>query len=278
MRAIRYDLRKLGAGFVAVMWLALPLTHALAEEDGVSVRKESPLARLVPAAQVEEAAAQQYAKLKQEASAKGLLAPSGDTQLRRVRAIAQRILPFAGKWNARAVNWKWEINLLRSNEINAFCMPGGKIAFYAGILESLKLSDDEVAIVMGHEMSHALREHSRARLAQQAATNIGASLLSQVFGLSGTGNAILGASANLLGLRFSREDETEADAVGLELAARAGYDPRAGITLWRKMQASHAGGAAPEWMSSHPADGNRVAEIERRLPEVMPLYEKARRR
>jgi predicted Zn-dependent protease len=187
-------------------------------------------------------------------------------------------MPFAGKWNARAANWKWEINLLRSKEINAFCMPGGKIAFYSGILETLKLSDDEVAIVMGHEMSHALREHSRARLAQQAATNIGANLLSQVFGLSGTGNAILGASANLLGLRFSRDDETEADAVGLDLAARAGYDPRAGITLWQKMQATHAGGTAPEWLSSHPADGNRVAEIERRLPEVMPLYEKARRR
>jgi predicted Zn-dependent protease len=267
-----------GVTIMAALAMALGASAACGQDGGVNVRKESQLARLVPAAQVEAAAAQQYAKLKLDAQAKGALAPSGDPELRRVRAIAQRIMPFAGKWNARAANWKWEINLLRSKEINAFCMPGGKIAFYSGILETLKLSDDEVAIVMGHEMSHALREHSRARLAQQAATNIGANLLSQVFGLSGTGNAILGASANLLGLRFSRDDETEADAVGLELAARAGYDPRAGITLWRKMQASHAGGTAPEWLSSHPDDGNRVAEIERHLPEVMPLYEKARRR
>ena len=204
-------------------------------------------------------------------------AAPNDPQVQRVRAVAQRIMPFAAKWNTRASTWKWEINLLKSNQINAFCMPGGKIAFYSGIIENLKLSDDEIAIVMGHEMSHALREHSRARLAQQAATNIGASLLSRIFGFGDAGNAVLSASASLIGLRFSRDDETEADAVGLELAARAGYDPRAGITLWQKMQTSRSGGP-PQWLSSHPADGDRVAEIQRHLPEVMPLYEAARRR
>jgi len=139
------------------------------------------------------------------------------------------------------------------------------------------LSDDEIAIVMGHEMTHALREHARAQMAQQAATNIGASLLSQIFGLGDTGNAVLNASAGLLTLRFSRSDESEADTIGLELAARAGYDPRAGVTLWQKMQAQGSGGA-PEWISSHPSDGNRVTAIQSHLPEVMPLYEKARRR
>jgi predicted Zn-dependent protease len=258
--------------------LAAPVPLAWGQEGGVSVRKESPLTKLVPAAQVEAAAAQQYEKLKQDARAKGALAPPGDPQLRRVRAVAQRIMPFAAKWNARAGNWKWEINLLHSQEINAFCMPGGKIAFYSGIIDRLKLSDDEIAIVMGHEMTHALREHSRARMGQQAATSIGANLLSQVLGLGSAGNAVLGASVNLLGLRFSRDDETEADSIGLELAARAGYDPRAGVTLWQKMQAAHDGGTPPQWMSSHPADANRVEEIRRHLPEVMPLYEKARRR
>ena len=256
---------------------ALPMAPLQAQDGGVNVRGESKLARLVPAAEVEQAAAQQYAALKQEAAQKGLLAAPNDPQLQRVRAVAQRIMPFAGKWNARAGNWKWEINPLKSDEINAFCMPGGKIAFYSGIVDRLKLIDDEIAIVMGHEMSHALREHARARMAQQAATNIGERLLSQLFGFGNAGNAVLSASASLIGLRFSRDDETEADAVGLELAARAGYDPRAGVTLWQKMQASHSGGP-PKWLSSHPADGDRVAEIQRHLPEVMPLYEKARRR
>ncbi len=264
-------------GLLLALCTALSIPSIQAQEGGVSVRGESKLAKLVPAAEVEQAAAQQYAALKQEAAQKGVLASPNDPQLQRVRAVAQRIMPFAGKWNSRAANWKWEINLLKSSEINAFCMPGGKIAFYSGILDNLKLSDDEIAIVMGHEMSHALREHSRARLAQQAATNIGASLLSQIFGLSNAGNAVLSASASLLGLRFSRDDETEADAVGLELAARAGYDPRAGAILWQKMQASHSGGP-PKWLSSHPADGDRAAEIQRHLPEVMPLYEAARRR
>ena len=260
-----------------VLCAAQPMSPSLAQDGGISVRGESKLAKLVPAADVEQAAAQQYAALKQEAAQKGMLAAPNDPQLQRVRAVAQRIMPFAAKWNSRASTWKWEINLLKSNQINAFCMPGGKIAFYSGIIENLKLSDDEIAIVMGHEMSHALREHSRARLAQQAATNIGASLLSRIFGFGDAGNAVLSASASLIGLRFSRDDETEADAVGLELAARAGYDPRAGITLWQKMQTSRSGGP-PQWLSSHPADGDRVAEIQRHLPEVMPLYEAARRR
>ena len=275
LHTMRHRLPRLG--FLLAVCIALPMSSSWGQDGGVSVRGESKLAKLVPAAEVEQAAAQQYAALKQQAAQKGVLASSNDPQLQRIRAVAQRIIPFGTKWNSRAATWKWEINLLKSDEINAFCMPGGKIAFYSGILGNLKLSDDEIAIIMGHEMSHALREHARARLAQQAATNIGASLLSQIFGLGNTGNAVLGASANLIGLRFSREDETDADAVGLELAARAGYDPRAGVTLWQKMQASH-NGAPPQWLSSHPADGNRVAEIQRHLPEVMPLYEKARRR
>jgi len=282
MRARGIDWRRRRSVRVLVllggMLTALLPIPALAQDGGVSVRKPSQLSKLVPAADLEQAAAQQYEKLKQEARAKGVLAGSGDPELLRVREVARRIMPFAAKWNPRAANWKWEINLLRGPEINAFCMPGGKIAFYSGILEKIKLSDDEIGIVMGHEMSHALREHSRAQVAKQAATGLGANLLSRLFGLGDVGNAVLGASVNLIGLRFSRDDETEADAVGLELAARAGYDPRAGVTLWQKMQAAQQGGAPPEWISSHPANANRVEEIRRHLPEVMPLYEQARRR
>ncbi len=105
----------------------------------------------------------------------------------RLRAIAERIIPFANNWNPRAKSWRWEVNLFGSKELNAFCMPGGKIAFYFGILQRLQLDDDEVAMIMGHEMAHALREHARERMGKTAATRIGASLISSLFGLGNLG-------------------------------------------------------------------------------------------
>ena len=155
-------------------------------------------------------------------------------------------------------------------------MPGGKIAFYTGILDRLQLSDDEVAMVMGHEMAHALREHARERMGKSTATQIGANVLGQVMGLGQIGQTVTQYGAQLLTLKFSREDESEADLVGMELAARAGYDPRAGVTLWRKMAAANKG-APPQWLSTHPSSSSRIADIERNLPKVMPLYEQARR-
>jgi predicted Zn-dependent protease len=155
-------------------------------------------------------------------------------------------------------------------------MPGGKIVFYTGILEQLKLTDDEVAQIMGHEIAHALREHARERMGKSAATNIGAGLLSQVLGLGDLGRTVTNYGAELLTLKFSRDNETEADLVGLELAARAGYDPRAGITLWRKMQAASKG-APPQWLSTHPAGETRITDIEKALPQVLPIYERASR-
>ena len=261
--------------YALALFMALPtLAREEASKEGVSVGKTSSFAKLVPVEQVENGAAQQYRQMLQQAAQQKALAPDDHPQVRRLRAIAQKILPHAAKWNPRAEKWKWEVNLIGSKQINAFCMPGGKIAFYNGILDTLKMTDDEVAMVMGHEVAHALREHARERMGKQAATNIGANVLSSVLGLGNAGNAVLGASANLLTLKFSRDDETEADTVGLELAARAGYDPRAGITLWRKMQQANKG-APPQWLSTHPASDNRIKEIERHLPEVMPLYYRA---
>jgi predicted Zn-dependent protease len=155
-------------------------------------------------------------------------------------------------------------------------MPGGKIAFYSGILDQLQLTDDEVAQIMGHEIAHALREHARERMGKSAATSIGAGLLSQVLGLGDLGRTVTNYGAELLTLKFSRDNETEADLVGLELAARAGYDPRAGVTLWRKMQAASKG-APPQWLSTHPAGDTRITDIEKALPRVMPIYERASR-
>ncbi len=267
--------RRLFTGLVGVG--ALAPTAVLAQE-GVrgEVGKTSSFTKLVSAEQVEQAADQQYLQMKRDAAGKRALAPDDHPQVRRLRTIAQRIIPFTQPWNPRAAQWKWEVNLIGSKDLNAFCMPGGKIAFYWGILQRLQLSDDEVAMIMGHEMAHALREHARERMGKSTATRIGAGLVSSLLGLGNLGDAALGMGAQLLTLKFSREDESEADLVGLDLAARAGFDPRAGVTLWQKMLKASEG-APPEFMSTHPAGPTRIKDIEHTLPKVLPLFDAAPR-
>jgi predicted Zn-dependent protease len=264
--------RTLALWMVSTLLFFIPPAMA---REGVDVGPNSAFSKLVPADDIEQAAAQQYAQLLARAREQKALAPPEHPQLQRLRTIARRIIPFALAWNPRAKEWRWEVNLIGSKQINAFCMPGGKIAFYTGILDSLQLSDDEVAIVMGHEIAHALREHARERMGKSAATGLGANLLSQALGLGQIGQTVTHYGAQLLTLNFSRQDESEADLVGLELAARAGYDPRSGVTLWRKMAAVNKN-APPEWLSTHPAGNSRIAEIEAALPKVLPLYAKAK--
>ncbi|UZG48209.1 M48 family metallopeptidase [Caldimonas thermodepolymerans] len=242
--------------------------------EGIDVGKQSTFAKLVPADQVEAAATQQYAQLLQQAKAQNALAGANHPQVIRLRYIANRLIPLALPWNPRAKDWKWEVNLIGSKQLNAFCMPGGKIAFYTGILEQLKLDDDEVAQIMGHEIAHALREHARARMGKTAATRIGAGLLSSLLGLGSTGDTLLNMGSQLLTLRFSREDETESDLIGMELAARAGYDPQAGVTLWQKMMAVNKN-APPQFLSTHPAGDTRIRDLQKNMPKVMPLYQRA---
>jgi predicted Zn-dependent protease len=263
--------------------LLLGAGHLLAREGvDIDASKESAFAKLVPAAEVEASAHQQYGQMLKEAAEKNALAPDTYPQLVRLRRIAQELIPQSYEWNPRAKEWKWEVNLIGSNQINAFCMPGGKIAFYTGILNQLKLSDDEVAMVMGHEIAHALREHARERMGKATATNglatIGSTLASAVFGISpNVTDFVAKQGANLLNLKFSRDDETEADLVGMELAARAGYDPRAGVTLWQKMSEANKG-APPQWLSTHPSGNTRIEDIQANLPKVLPLYERAKTR
>jgi predicted Zn-dependent protease len=241
------------------------------EPGGVKVDKPSALRKLVPEQRIEGMAAQQYASLKQQAGQKGALAPDDNPQVIRLRAIAQRMIPHVKIWNPNADKWQWEINLIGSGQVNAFCMPGGKIAFFTGLLTKLKLTDDEVAIVMGHEIAHALREHGRERMAKGTLLQLGAALGSAIFNLKDTGRQVVGAGTQLWMLKFSRDDETEADLVGLDLVARAGYDPRAGVALWRKMGMINKN-SPPQWLTTHPAGANRIAEMQKHLPEVMPLY------
>ncbi|MCX9157087.1 M48 family metallopeptidase [Niveibacterium sp. 24ML] len=263
-------LRPLASIFAALLLWVAPAMAA----DGVTVDEASRLRKLVPAEQLEQSAGQQYREMLAQAAAKRALAPEGSPALRRLRGIAQRIIPYSARFNPRAQQWKWEVNLIASKDANAFCMPGGKIAFFTGLIDGLKLSDDEIAIVMGHEIAHALREHARERIAKTQLTQLGVGLLGQFIG-DGKYTEVFSAGGNLLTLKFSRQDESDADVVGLDLAARAGYNPQAGISLWKKMEkAGGSGGFA--WLSTHPAGKDRIREIERRLPEVMPLYERAR--
>jgi predicted Zn-dependent protease len=259
--------------------LLSPAPAQLQTRDGVEVGKNSAFTQLVPAQEVEHSAAQQYAQLLQQAAAKNALASRDDPQLQRLRTIARKIIPQSLTWNPRARDWKWEVNLIGSNQINAFCMPGGKIAFYTGILEKLQLTDDEVAMVMGHEVAHALREHARERMGKSAVTQgvarIGGVIAAGIFGIDPrVTDTLARGGANLLTLEFSREDESEADLVGMEIAAKAGFDPRAGVSLWQKMSANNKG-APPQWLSTHPSGSSRIAEIEKNLPRVIPLYERA---
>jgi predicted Zn-dependent protease len=215
-----------------------------------------------------------------QASDKNALAPDNHPQVLRLRSISKRLIPYSYEWNPRAKDWAWQVNLIGSDQINAFCMPGGKIAFYIGILSKLELSDDEVAMVMGHEIAHALREHARERMGKSMATNalsrIGGALASVYLGVDPRlTDAVAAQGANLLTLKFSREDESEADLVGMELAARAGYNPQAGVTLWQKMDAANKG-APPQWLSTHPSGRTRIKDIQANLPKVEPFYQRAK--
>jgi len=232
--------------------------------------------------QVEGMAAASYVQTLKEADSKKTLNPNPQ-QTERVRTIANRLIAQTGTFRPDAVNWKWEVNVQDSKEVNAYCMPGGKIMVYTGLIEKLNPTDDELAAVMGHEISHALREHGRERMSQAYAQQIGLIGLATVVGAK-TKNSNAAATTMEVGsivtalaltLPNSREAEREADRIGLELSARAGYNPNAAVSLWQKMGAQ-SGGKPPEWMSTHPSDQSRIQDLQRLIPAVMPLYEEAK--
>ena len=249
-------------------------------QDGIAVKplKDGLVRRITaPEEAVNEQSAQQYTALMGQAQQKGALVPATDPQVKRLRAIAQRIIPYTARWNPKAQDWKWQVNLLKSDQVNAFCMPGGRIGFFTGIIDKLKLTDDEIAAVMGHEIAHALREHGRDRQTKATATGL-ASQLGGALLSAWTGYDVRGI-ANGLGqvvvLKFSRDEEREADLVGLDISARAGYDPRAGIALWRKMAALNQ--SAPiELLSTHPGGEHRIEQIQNHMNVLLPLYARSR--
>lgn len=241
----------------------------------VGVDRKQYMSSLVSEQALVQEAQKQYTSIVAQARAQGAL-DTNAAQTNRVRTIAQRLIGQVGVFRPDAAHWNWEVHVLNSDEVNAWCMPGGKIAVYSGMINKLKLTDAELAAVIGHEMAHALREHSREQVSQQVAADVGLSVLSALTGSAATADLGGKLTEVMFTLPNSRTHETEADRMGVELAARAGYDPRAAVTLWQKMGSLSAGNAPPEFLSTHPSAASRTADLTRIAEQVMPLYEAAK--
>jgi len=240
----------------------------------VGVERKQYMFSMLSSDEVNQMYAQSYQKTVGEATSKGELDKTS-ADARRIQAIADRLIAQAPNFRPDSAQWKWEVNLIKSDELNANCGPGGKIIFYTGLIDSLKLTDDEIAAVMGHEIAHALREHGREAMSKAYGIEMAKQGAGALFGLGQDSLALADTVANYgMTLPNSRANENEADLIGLELAARAGYNPNAAITLWNKMSKASEG-SSPEFMSTHPASTSRIASLQAAIPKVMPLYEKA---
>jgi predicted Zn-dependent protease len=229
---------------------------------------------LVSEESVEQGAQQAYLGELQKADAGGNL--NADPALTaRIRRITDRLIPVTATFRPDAPNWKWEVNTLTTNEMNAYAMPGGKIMVYSGLVQKLQLNDAQIATVLGHEISHALREHTRERVSrsyEEKVALVGLSVLTG--GVSDTLGLADDIASATFELPHDRQQEAEADVMGLELMARAGYDPRESITLWKKMMAAEKS-EPPQFLSTHPASANRIADLESHMSQVLPLYQAA---
>lgn len=236
---------------------------------------------LLPASYVSDMSSQAYAQTLTTAQKKQAL-NADKIELERVRNISNRLINQVGVFRVDATKWQWEVNVEKNDQLNAYCMPGGKIMVYSGLINKLKATDDELAAVIGHEIAHALREHGRERMSQAYVQQFGLQALAAIV-TKGTSATVGNVSAQAAGLGSqlffalpnSREQERESDKIGLELAARAGYNPDAAVTLWQKMEAQ-GGSKPPEFLSTHPASENRIAELRALAPKVRPLYEAAK--
>lgn len=275
--------RKLTVTTRHTLTLAFLATTALSACQGVQTTQPGDVGvqrqqmMLVSSEEVNRSAVQAYRQEMNKAAKKGAL-NRNPSQVARVRVIALRLAHASGAFRPDAPKWAWESNVITSKEINAWCMPGGKMAVYTGLIERLTVTDDELAAVMGHEIAHALREHGRERASQAMAQGMALSVLGVVVGASDSSIQLAQVITEVtINLPNSREHEHEADRIGVELAARAGYDPRAAVTLWQKM-ARASGGGPPQFLSTHPSPESRIRDLQGYAARVMPLYEKSRRR
>lgn len=225
--------------------------------------------------EVNRLSAVSYSEQNQKAKEKNILVTSGPTY-ERLKLIANRLIPQTEAFRDDTRQWDWRLTLIDAPTLNATCAPGGKITFYTGIIEQLNLTDDEIAAIMGHEIAHALREHGRERVSQAAAQNVLVNIAMAVAGPYGSAVSAANQVAQYaIVLPNSRENETEADAIGLELAARAGYNPMGAITVWQKMLKATKGNSSPEFLSTHPSGETRIEQLTVLMPAVEPLYKVA---
>ncbi len=227
----------------------------------------------VSAEQMQQGANESYAKVLSQANAQGRLNTDAK-QTKRVRQIATKLIPQVGVFRQDALKWNWQVNVIKQDTLNAWCMPGGKIAFYSGIIDKLQLTDGEIASIMGHEIAHALKEHSRERASQQQLKGIGFMVAGALLGVSQQNLKLASiVSKYTLELPFGRSHESEADNMGIELAARAGYDPNSAVRVWQKMQ-KISKGAPMEFLSTHPSHKSRIENLQKMTKKVYPLYQK----
>ena len=266
--------------FIFLFPLFLAACSSTTESGEVGVGRKQLI--LVPSEQIMQLSEQDYAKVKAEAQAQGNL-DKDPAVVARLKSISQRLIPQTSVFRKDALNWKWEVHAISSEELNAYCMPGGKIIFYTGLIDKLKMTDAEIAAVMGHEISHALREHGRERMSEELlkqAGLMGLEMLVATKAVDSKYSQYLGAativSTVAISLPHSRRQEKEADDMGMELMARAGYDPHESITLWKKMSSSGAA-KPPEILSTHPSDSNRIKDMEGLLPKTLPLFQTAKK-
>ncbi|MEM5338906.1 M48 family metallopeptidase [Paraburkholderia azotifigens] len=230
---------------------------------------------LIPSPMLEAQSAEEFDQIARGAEHMNRLYPPSDPHVQRVQSIVDKLIPYSLKWNDRAKNWKWDVAVLRSPDIRAYCLPGGKIVIYGGMLDKVKPNDNELGMLLGHEIAHALREHARERLGEQQAAQLGSGTIPQLFGLADLGAAPLGIGSQLVEMKYERADETEADVIGSDIASRAGFDPRAAVTLWDKLAVATRSNRDQGFIYVHPYTPARRADIMKRLADMLPLYAKA---
>ncbi len=266
-----WQFKKTALASLVAASLVLPMAGCSSTTGAGAVGANRKQLLLVSSDEVMNLASKSYQQTLSQARQKGVLDVNA-SQLARLKRIANHLIPQTSVYRTDAIKWQWEVHIIQAETMNAYVMPGGKIVFYSGIIDNLKLTDAEIAAIMGHEMAHALREHSREKLSRSMATGGVISIASAAFGLS-AGQAQVAQLAGDVGLSLphSRTQESEADKIGLELMARAGYNPNAAVSLWQKMQAK-SGSSGPQFLSTHPSSSNRIKQIQDLLPAVMPLY------